>query len=151
MFQINASATFAAIFMPAFFPKCHILHEVGSFIVPAPGIEKFLEVSPDGVIKCIANCVNYTNHMGIPLGTMALELKCPYTPIKNKTLLPVQYHPCQYYFCQLLSQMTATEMNVMIFGSWSLESMAISFVDKCDKTWKPLWGLGQELYAASNL
>ena len=151
MFQINALATFAAIFMPAFFPKCHILHEVGSFIVPAPGLDKFLEVSPDGVIKCIANCVNCPNRMGFLVGTMPLELKCPYTPIHNKTMLPVHYHPPQYYCCQLLSQMTATETNVMIFGLWSPESMAISFVDKCDKTWKSLWGLGRKLYADGNL
>ena len=28
--------------------------------------------------------------------------------------------------------------------------MAISFVDKCDNTWKPLWGLARELYADGN-
>ena len=29
--------------------------------------------------------------------------------------------------------------------------MAISFVDKCNSTWTPLWGLAQELYADGNL
>ena len=98
-----------------------------------------MEVSPDGVIKCVRNCPNCKNLMQVPVGTMALELKCPYTPITDKKLLPVQYQPPHYYCCQLLSQMTATGTNVMLFGSCSLESMAISFVDKCDDTWKPLW------------
>ena len=82
---------------------------------------------------------------------MALELKCPYSPIQNKTMLPVHYQPPQYYCCQLLSQLTATSTNVMVFESWSPELMAISFVDKCDRTWTPLWGLARELYAERNL
>ena len=133
--------------MPAFFPSCHILHEVGSLLIPAPGHPRFIEVSPDGIIKCTKTCTKCNNHMQIPVGTMPLELKCPYTPIHNKTLLPVHYQPPQYYCCQLLSQLTATSTNVMVFGSWSPESMAISFVDKCDSTWTPLWGLARELYA----
>ena len=151
MFQINVLATFAAIFMPAFFPRCHVLHEVGSILVPAPDLPNFLEVSPDGVIKCIQNCGNCRNLMQVPVGTMCLELKCPYTSIHDKKLLPVQYNPPQYYCCQLLSQMTATNTNVMVFDSCSPESMAISFVDYCKQTWRPLWGLARELYADSSL
>ena len=109
-----------------------------------------MEVSPDGVINCIRNCTKCLNLMHVPIGILSLELKCPYTPIKDKRLLPVQYNPPQYYSCQLLSQMVATSTNVMIFGSCSMESMAISFVDKCDNTWKPLWGLAHELYADGN-
>ena len=110
-----------------------------------------MEVSPDGVIKCVRNCRNCNNIMQVPVGTMALELKCPYTPITDKKLLPVQYHPPHYNCCQLLSQMMATGTQFMIFGSCSLESMAISFVDKCEDTWKPLWGLACELYADGHL
>ena len=101
MFQINALATFAAVFMPAFFPKCHMLHEVRSILIPAPGLPNFMEVSPDRIIKCIGNCATCNNLMDIPCGTMALELKCPYTPIHDKKLLPVQYQPPQYHCCQL--------------------------------------------------
>ena len=137
--------------MPAFYPPCHILHEVGPLLIPAPGRPRFMEVSPDGVIKCMKNCTNCNNRMQIPVGTMALELKCPYTPINNKTLLPVQYQAPSYYCCQLLGEMTATSTEVLVFGSWSPESMAISFVDNCKSTWKPLWGLARELYADGNL
>ena len=99
----------------------------------------------------IKNCPNCSNLMDIPCGTMALELKCPYTPIHDKKLLPVHYQPPQYYCCQLLSQMTVTNSHVIVFGSCSPESMAISFVDKCNNTWKPLWDLSRELYADGNL
>ena len=151
MLQINALATVAGIFMPAFFPRCHILHEVESLHIAAPYFPNFLEVSPDGVIKCVQNCGNCRNLMEVPIGTMCLELKCPYTPIHDKKLLPVQYNPPQYYCCQLLSQMRATNTDIMLFGSCSPESMAISFVDNCKKTWRPLWGLARELYADSSL
>ena len=137
--------------MPAFYPPCHILYEVGSLLIPAPGRPRFMEVSPDGMIKCMKNCTNCNNRMQIPVGTMPLELKCPYTPINNKTLLPVQYQAPPYYCCQLLGEMTATSTEVLVFGSWSPESMAISFVDNCKSTWKPLWGLARELYADGNL
>ena len=119
-------------------------------LIPAPGHPRFMEVSPDGVIKCVKNCTKCNNHMQVPVGTLALELKCPYTPINNKTMLPVQYQPPSYYCCQLLSEMNATSTDIMVFGSWSPESMAISFVDKCNSTWKPLWGLARELYADGN-
>ena len=34
---------------------------------------------------------------------------------------------------------------------YAVWSMAISFVDNCKKTWRPLWGLARELYADSSL
>ena len=151
MLQINALATVAGIFMPVFFPRCHVLHEVGSFHVSAPDFPNFLEVSPDGVIKCVQNCANCTNLMEVPLGTMCLKLKCPYTPIHDKKLLPVQYNAPQYYCCQLLSQMRATNTDIMVFSSCSPDSMAISFVDNCKETWRSLRGLARELYADLSL
>ena len=147
MFQINALATFVALFMPAFLPSCHVPHEVGSFFMDAPNIAQFMEVSPDGVIKCIKNCANCINRMQVPVGTMCVEFKCPYTPIHDKKLLPVQYSPPQYNCCQLLSQMNATNSDVLLFASCSPESMAISYVDNCDITWKSLWNLARECYA----
>ena len=133
--------------MPAFLPSCHVFHEVGSFFMDAPHLAQFMEVSPDGVIKCIRNCGNCSNHMQVPVGTMCVEFKCPYTPINDKKLLPVQYAPPQYNCCQLLSQMNATNTDVMLFASCSPESMAISYVDNCDITWKSLWNLARECYA----
>ena len=151
MFQINALATIAGIFLPAFFPRCHVLHEVGSLFIAAPNFPKFLEVSPDGIITCNNNCGNCSNIMQVPVGTLSLELKCQYTSISNKKMLPVQYQPPQYYCCQLLCQMVATNTYIMLFGSCSLESMAICFVDRCQDTWKPLWHLAHEMYADGNL
>ena len=113
----------------------------------APNVAQFMEVSPDGVIKCIKNCANCDNRMQVPFGTMCVEFKCPYTPIHDKKLLPVHYAPPQYNCCQLLSQMKATNSDVLLFASCSPESMVVSYVDNCPIMWRSLWNLARECYA----
>ena len=76
------------------------MYEVGSFFIPNNNNTTFMEVSPDGIIKCANNCANCQNRIAFPIGTMPFEIKCPYTPINDKKLLPVQYHPPQYNCCQ---------------------------------------------------
>ena len=117
--------------MPAFLPVCHILYEVGSFLILTNNMANFMAVSPDGVVTCTRNCANCRNPLQTPFGKMPLEIKCPYTPILDKKILPVQYVPPHYYGCQLLSEMVATDSTILIFASCSTESIAISYVDFC--------------------
>ena len=77
---------------------------------------------------------------------MCLELKCPYTPITEKKLLPVSYYPPQYNGCQLMCELVATGSKLSWLGSCSKESLALSFI-KLDATkWQQLFELAQELY-----
>ena len=137
--------------MPAFLPVCHILYKVGSFLIPTNNMANFMAVSPDGVVMCTRNCANCRNPLQTPFGKMPLEIKCPYTPILDKKILPVQYVPPHYYGCQLLSEMIATDSTILIFASYSMESIAISYVDFCADMWRKLWGLAREIYADATI
>ena len=148
---MNAMATMVSVFMPAFLPRCHYMYEVGSFFIPSNNNATFMEVSPDGVIKCANNCANCQNRIAFPVGTMPFEIKCPYTPINDKKLLPVQYHPPQYNCCQLLSQMVATKSETLLFASCSLESMVISLLEFSQTMWQSVWSLARELYADASI
>ena len=77
---------------------------------------------------------------------MALEMKCPYTPIHNKEMLPVQYKCPEYYICQVMSEMKATNSNICIFASCSPESMAMSYIDFSDNLWTNIWNLAMNFY-----
>ena len=110
-----------------------------------------MEVSPDGVIKCANNCANCQNRIGFPVGTMPFEIKCPFTPINDRKLLPVQYHPPQYNCCQLLSQMVATKSETLLFASCSPESMVISLLEFSQTMWQSVWSLARELYADASI
>ena len=148
---MNAMATMVSVFMPAFLPQCHYMYEVGSFFIPSNNNATFMEVSPDGIIKCANNCANCQNHLAFPVGTMPFKIKCPYTPINDKKLLPVQYHPPQYNCCQLLSQMVATKSETLLFASCSPESMVISLLEFSQTMWQSVWSLAQELYANASI
>ena len=148
---MNAMATMVSVFMPAFLPRCHYMYEVGSFFIQSNNNATFMEVSPDGVIKCANNCANCQNRIAFPVGTMPFEIKCPYTPINDKKLLPVQYHPPQYNCCQLLSQMVATKSETLLFASCSPESMVISLLEFSQTMWQSVWSLARELYADASI
>ena len=45
------------------------------------------------------------NRLGVPFGTMALEIKCPFTPIMNKMMMPVNCGCPHYYAAQVLTEM----------------------------------------------
>ena len=137
--------------MPAFLPVCHMLYQVGSFLILTNNMANFMAVSPDGVVMCTRNCANCRNPLQTPFRKIPLEIKCPYTPILDKKILPVQYVPPHYYGCQLLSEMVATDSTILIFASCSMESIAISYVDFCADMWRKLWGLAREIYADATI
>ena len=45
-------ATLVAYIMPSFLPPCFRYFEVGPMFIHIPGHRNFIEVSPDGVLKC---------------------------------------------------------------------------------------------------
>ena len=106
-------------------------------------------VSPDGLVKCVDHCDgNCVNLLQLPIGPMALEMKCPYTPIHNKEMLPVQYKCPEYYICQVMSEMKATNSNTCLFASCSPESVAMSYIDFSDNLWCEIWNLAMNFYSS---
>ena len=77
---------------------------------------------------------------------MSIEIKCPFTPIENKTLLPVSYILPTYNACQVLTHMKSTNTDVLLFASCSKESVAVSFVDFQENVWKHIYDYCNDLY-----
>ena len=106
LFQINALGTLLSTVFPAFLPRCYRFIEDGCHVISSNTHKKFMLVSPDGCMRCVENCNgNCINILGVPIGTMAPEIKCPFSPIENKMLMPVNYECPHYYAAQVLSEM----------------------------------------------
>ena len=147
--QINCLGTLLGTILPAFVPRCHRYVEEGCRILPTAVNDKFMIVSPDGLVKCVNHCDgNCVNLLQLPIGPMALEMKCPYTPIHNKEMLPVQYKCPEYYICQVMSEMKATNSNTCHFASCSPESVAMSYIDFSDNLWCEIWNLAMNFYSS---
>ena len=73
----NVIATLVSSILPAFFPPCFCYFEVGPMFINTERIQHFIEVSPDGVLRCTLepDCPykNKPLHM-----TMGVEVKSPY-------------------------------------------------------------------------
>ena len=149
--QINAFGTLLASVFPAFLPRCHRYIEEGSRLIKGNYHENLLLVSPDGVVKCNGNCNgNCVNKLRVPTGNLALEIKCPFSPIANKMLLPVNYVCPYYYACQLLSEMKVLQSNIAMVVSCSPESLTMSYLDWNEQLWTGLWSRVCELYDVEN-
>ena len=151
-FQINVIGTLLSVVLPAVFPECHKFKECGSYFIANDRENYFIEDSPDGLIVCCSDCKGATcrNPLELPCGKLSVEIKCPYTPISNKTLLPVSYSLPYYYGCQVLTHMKATDTDVLLFASASEESVTISFVDFSENLWQELFQFSTELYGEQN-
>ena len=146
--QINCLGTLLGTILPAFVPRCHRYVEEGCRILPTAVNDKFMIVSPDGLVKCVDHCDgNCVNLLQLPIGPMALEMKCPYTPIHNKEMLPVQYKCPEYYICQVMSEMKATNSNTCLFASCSPESVAMSYIDFSANLWCKIGNLAMNFYS----
>ena len=138
--------------MPAVFPQCHKYKECGCFFIANDSEKYFIEDSPDGIIECCESCKGATcrNPLELPCGKLSVEIKSPYSPIYNKTLLPVAYALPSYNACQVLTHMKATDTEVLLFASASQESVSISYVDFSEHLWKDIFKFSAEMYGDQN-
>ena len=85
IFQINCLGTLLATVLPAFMPRCHRYVEDGCRILKSSKHEHFMVISPDGLLHCVEHCDGKCeNALNLPIGPIAVEMKCPYSPIHNK-------------------------------------------------------------------
>ena len=135
-------------------PNCHRFKECGSFFIGNNNNDNFIEDSPDGLVVCNRQCKGQhcQNVLEYPCRKLSIEIKCPYTPLSNRTLLPVSYTLPNYYACQVLTHMKATDTNVLdlLFASCSKESVAVSLVDFQPMMWQSLYNYADELYGENN-
>ena len=135
--------------MPALFPHCHKLKECRSFFIGVDDYLELIEDSPDGIMQCDDVCqgVHCNNLIGYPVGKLVVEVKCPFTPLKNPTLLPVSYKLPHYNACQVLTHMKAISSKSLLFASCSLESLTVSLIDFDDSTWAKMFNFTKEMFA----
>ena len=106
-----------------------------------------MTVSVNGIMKCLDNCDGgCQNLLNLPTRPFILEMKCPYSGISNKEILPVQYSCPYYYLPQVLSEMKSCGSSIAMFASCSLESLAMSYIDFSEDKWDKLWNLTLELF-----
>ena len=96
---------------------------------------------------CDGNCVN---RLGVPDGNMALEIKCPFSPIENKMLLPVTYSCPHYYAAQVLSEIKVLNAHRSMVVSCLPETLTMSYLDWSPNMWDRLWRLALEFYDNEN-
>ena len=113
--------------------------------------DKFMLVSPDGSMRCVENCQgNCVNRLGVPFGTMALEIKCPFMPIMNKMMMPINYECPHYYAAQVLAEMRVLDGLRTMVVSCSPESLTMCYLDWNNDVWQKLWPLALEFFDMYN-
>ena len=128
-------------------PRCHRYVEEGCRILKSSKHENFMVISPDGLICCVEHCDGKCeNGLNLPIGLMAVEMKCPYIPIHNKEMLPVQYMCPYYYVCQVMSEMKVLSAPISIILSCSPKSLTMCYMDFSDDLWDKMWNLALEFY-----
>ena len=99
----NAIAALVGSFLPSLLPNCFSFLEVGPKFLRVYGEENFLEVSPDGILRCMRDegcCYkNLPEHSTL----IPVEAKCVY-PDPTKPLEPM-YQLIQRHVPQTLSKM----------------------------------------------
>ena len=143
--------TLLATIFPVFLPRCYRYVEDGCRVISSSQHEKFMLVSPDGCMRCVEDCQgNCVNRLGVPIGTMALEIKCPFTPIANKLLMPVNYQCPHYYATQVLGEMKVLHGVRTMVVSCSLESLTMCYIDWNEDVWQKIWQLAIDFFDIQN-
>ena len=145
--QINCLGTLLATVLPGFMPRCHRYVEDGCGILKSSKHENFMVISPDGLLHCVEHCDRKCeNALHLPIGLIAVEMKCPYSPIHNKEMLLVQYMCLYYNVYQVMSEIKVLSAPISIILSCSLESLTMCYMDFSDELWAQMWNLVLELY-----
>ena len=139
----NVIATLVSCILPAFFPPCLCYFEVGPMFIHTDKRRNFIEVSPDGVIKCTLGpkCPyqSHPNHI-----TMGIEAKSLY-PDGN---IPdyMFYDTPQRYVQQVQAQMVVLDAQYLLLLCGGRNSV-IAMKQRFDqKLWDKSLFLADQLY-----
>ena len=90
------------------------------------------------------------NRLGVPFGTIALEIKCPFMPIMNKIMMPINYECPHYYAAQVLAEMRVLDGLRTMVVSCSPESLTMCYLDWNNDVGQKLWHLALEFFDMHN-
>lgn len=121
--------------MPALFPPCYILSEVGPVVISGEKRENLLAISADGVFHCV--------HYGIDCPfddgsidhnkKVSLEIKCPFNC--NNPYTDMLYTLPKMYVPQITSQMFAFKSEFGILATKSENSVIVKRITNDEGIW----------------
>ena len=139
----NALAAVIGGLLPSFLPNCFSFLEVGPSFISVFGEENFLEVSPDGLLRCIGGeqCTN--GNMPEHLSPVPVEAKCIY-PDPSKPVEPI-YQVIQRYVPQTLAEMAIYKVFVLWLISFTENSTVFMKVSFKDVLWLQMLKIAHDL------
>ena len=128
--EINAMATLVSVIMPALLPSCHTLYEVGPQFIHGRTKRNFIEVSADGLIKCMGglNCPNRNKNVRQNHKRIVVEAKCIF-PSDDFLKFPNYKLPIQHVtrcLCELVAY-KADELWLISFTMYSVTLIIVYF------------------------
>ena len=142
-------ATLVGGFLPALKPKCFAFMEVSPKLMTIKGGKNFIEVSADGLIRCLSsdNC----NHNGIldQQKLIPVEAKTVY-PDLSKPLEP-HYKVPAHYVPQCLAEMAAFDATSLWLLSYTQTSCSLLLLHFHDILWKEMIAIAHDLHGGKSL
>ena len=144
----HAVATLLGGFLPAFRPSCYSYLEVGPIMLTVYGEQNFIEVSTDGIIRCVRgeDCPQkqkWPYHEVIPI-----EVKTVY-PNHTKPLQP-HYRIPPHYVPQCLAEMYAYKCKKLWLISYTENSAALITALFDTILWEKMLRIAHELHGEKN-
>ena len=121
--------------MPALFPPCYVLTEVGPVVISGEKRENLLAVSADGVLHCIHNGIDcpFDDNSMDHTKKISLEIKCPYN--NENPYADVLYNVPKIYVPQVTSQMFAFNSELGILATKSENSVIVKRITNDEEIW----------------
>ena len=140
----HAVSTLIGGILPALIPHCSAFLEVGAVMLSVYGEDNFIEVSADGVVRCLdaENCsedIPNNRHYSV----LPIEIKTFY-PDPSKPLQP-HYTPPVRYVPQCLAEMAAYKSNSLWLISYTLNSTAVHTLHFDQILWDKMMSIAYDL------
>ena len=126
----------ASTILPALFPPCFVLTEVGPVIIGGENRENLLGVSVDGIVHCINDGIDcpYDDESCDHTKIISLEIKCPYNCENPYT--DMLYDIRNIYVPQITSQMFVFSSELGILATKSENSIIVKRLTNDNETWE---------------
>ena len=142
---MDSSAVLSNMVMPALFPMCTVMTELGYVLMGTSERNAILEVSPDGILVCSRNgdnCPHHTDtHVQASKATVHFEHMCNKSNVK-----PYAYTVPNYVILKIRCDMATMKTEQCVIGLKTYESVIFFKCTHDTHTWECLWLQLTDLY-----
>ena len=147
-FEKKAVATLVGLLIPALFPPCHKLFEVGPVYGDSEYRERMLEVSADGLLKCDMGGGNCPHACDTGDKTYVIEIK---SPVSENIFYNYKYCIPKRYVPQVLCEQFIHTAFKGLFITCTEESVILNSVDENIDLWNKLAEIVFDIYGGENI